>query len=196
MVKDKTAPHAQLDIAQNRKEMKWNRYELLGRFVWEASSFLLFRCSPRQLWIWRRLVLRAFGARIGRHVHIHPSAKIKIPWNLVAEDFVAIGDCAIIYNLGVVTLGTSTTVSQNAHLCAGTHELESGVMRLVKKEIQISGQSWICADAFIGPGVTIGDRAVVGARSVVTKDVSPDTVVAGNPAQIVSKSKSSSGKEP
>ena len=113
------------------------------------------------------------------HGHIY------FPWNLTVGDYAAIGEDALVYNLGPVTLGARVTVSQRAHLCAGTHDYADPAMPLEKPPIAVGAQAWICADAFVGPGVTVGDGAVVGARAVAVKDVPPWTVVAGNPARPV-----------
>lgn len=93
------------------------------------------------------------------------------------------GDCAILYSLGVITIGDRCTISQGAHLCAGTHDIIDPARRLLKPPICVGSDSWVCADAFIGPGVTVGNGAIVGARSVVMRDVTPSVIVAGNPAR-------------
>ncbi len=110
-----------------------------------------------------------------------------MPWNLEVGDWSAVGEWALIYNLGRVRIGNRVTISQRVHLCAGTHDYRDSSMPLLKPEISIGDQAWICADAFVGPGVHVGDGAVVGARAVAIKDVSPWTVVAGNPAYEVNK---------
>jgi len=114
---------------------------------------------------------------------MHPRVRIEIPWNVSIGDEAAVGDSAILYALGPIFIGDRATVSQYAHLCAGTHDLEDRSRPLVKSPIYISNDSWIAADAFIGPGVTVGAGAVIGACSVVVKDVVEQAVVAGNPAQ-------------
>jgi putative colanic acid biosynthesis acetyltransferase WcaF len=156
------------------------------RFLWFFGS-LLFRFSPRPCFGWRRAVLRCFGASVGRQVHVYGSTRIYFPWNLTVGDWTAIGEDALIYNLGPVTLGQKVTVSHGAHLCAGTHDYRDPQMPLLKPPIRIEDQAWICADAFVGPGVVVGEGAVVGARAVVTRDVAPWTIVAGNPARFAKK---------
>ena len=132
-------------------------------------------------------MLRLFGAKIGRHVHIYPSVKFAVPWKLTVKDEVAIGNGVIIYNFGPIAIGFRATVSQFALLCAGTHDYNRADMPLVKPPIFIGEGAWICADAFVGPGVTVGDFAIVGARAVVVKPVAPFDVVVGNPARIIGK---------
>jgi putative colanic acid biosynthesis acetyltransferase WcaF len=175
------------DIAANRKARKWSPAELVGRALWEILRGPLFAWTPRPLWGWRRAVLRTFGASIGRNVHVYPSARIAVPWNLHVGENSAIGDWVIIYNLGRIEIGRDVTVSQYAHLCAGTHDYKRPDMPLLKVPISIGDGAWICADAFIGPGVTVGSAAVVGARAVVVKGVEANAIVAGNPARVISK---------
>jgi putative colanic acid biosynthesis acetyltransferase WcaF len=175
-----------VNIAANRRVSKYSKEEMLRRVSWSMGSWL-FRFSPRPCFGWRRFILRCYGARVGRHVHIYNSARIYFPWNFVIGDWSAIGEDALIYNLGPVTLGEKVTISHRAHLCAGTHDYTQPDLPLLKPPITVEGQAWICTDAFIGPGVTVGEGVVVGARAVVTKDVEPWTVVAGNPARFIKR---------
>jgi len=131
------------------------------------------------------MILRMVGAQFGGQVHVYPSVKITMPWNLKIESGAAIGDKAILYALGQIEIGERATVSQYAHLCGGSHDYQSVHMDLLKTPIQIGSDAWVCADAFVGPGVRVGARAVLGARAVVTKSVPDDAIVAGNPAIII-----------
>jgi putative colanic acid biosynthesis acetyltransferase WcaF len=173
-----------VDVAANRSARKWTRKELVGRALW-SLVFPLFRLSPRIFWGWRRFILRAFGARVGKDVHIFPTTRIAIPWNLTLGDGCALGDRTNLYSLGHIRVGCRATISQGAHLCAGTHDWRDPAMPLLKRPIAIGDDVWVCADAFLGPGVHVGARVIVGARAVVMKDVAADLIVAGNPAQIV-----------
>jgi putative colanic acid biosynthesis acetyltransferase WcaF len=170
-----------LDVKANRQARKYGRREQLRRILWMVFE-PLFRWSPRPCFGWRRFVLRAFGAAVERNVHIYNTARIYFPWNLTIGDFSAIGEEALIYNLGRVTIGRRVTISHRAHLCAGSHDYTFASMPLLKPPITIADGVWICADAFIGPGVHVRAGAIVGARAVVTRDVDPWTIVAGNPA--------------
>ncbi|MBV7258516.1 putative colanic acid biosynthesis acetyltransferase [Erythrobacter crassostreae] len=129
------------------------------------------------------MLLRLFGAKIGANAHIYPSVRITIPWNIDIGDEAGVGDGAILYALGPITIGARATVSQGAHLCAGSHDISDSARRLLKPPIEIGSDAWVCADAFVGPGVTIGQGSIAGARAVVTKDVDPGVIVAGNPAR-------------
>jgi putative colanic acid biosynthesis acetyltransferase WcaF len=175
-----------LDISKNRAARKYSSGEMLRRLLWTFGQ-LLIRFSPRPCFGWRRFVLRCFGARVGQHVHVYPSTRVYFPWNLVVGDWSAIGEDVLIYNLGLITIGSQATISHQAHLCAGTHDYTQPDLPLLKPPIEIGDQVWICTDAFVGPGVTVGQGAVVGARAVVVKDVTPWAVVAGNPARELKK---------
>jgi putative colanic acid biosynthesis acetyltransferase WcaF len=170
------------DIAANRRARKYSSRELLRRTLW-ALVVPAFRLSPRPFFAWRRFLLRLFGAQIGCAVNVYGSAVITMPWNLDIGDWSALGEGVLIYNLGPVSIGSRVTVSQRAHLCAGTHDHTRRDMPLLKPPIRVDDDAWVCADVFIGPGVTVGAGAVVGARAVVVKDVPAWTVVAGNPAR-------------
>ena len=179
-----------LDVKENRRARKYSPDEMIRRVLW-ALTQPLFRFSPRPFFGWRRFLLRCFGAKIGRNVHVYPSATIYLPWNLDAGDESAIGEQVFVYNLGPVTLGSRVTISHRAHLCAGTHDHTRPDFPLLRPPIVIGSDAWICADAFVGPGVTVGEGAIVGARAVAMKDVQPRSIVIGNPAREIKKRESS-----
>jgi putative colanic acid biosynthesis acetyltransferase WcaF len=171
-----------MDIAENRRAAKYGGGEMMARVLWAAAT-PLFRWSPRPLFAWRRFLLRAFGARVGAHVNVYPTTRVYLPWNLDVGEWSAIGEDALIYNLGPVTIGRRVTVSHGAHLCAGTHDHRQRDMPLLKPAVTVGDEAWICTEAFVGPGVTVGEGAVVGARAVAVRDVPAWTIVAGNPAR-------------
>lgn len=168
----------------DRRVRNWSYPALLARIGW-ATCRPLFAWSPRLFWGWRRFLLRLFGARIGRAVHIYPTVRILIPWHLAIGDRASVGDHVILYALGPIEIGEDATISQGAHLCAGTHDHRQPTMPLIKAPITIGARAWICADAFVGPGRRVGRGAVVGARAVVTRDVADGVTVAGNPARAI-----------
>jgi putative colanic acid biosynthesis acetyltransferase WcaF len=172
----------ELDIRGNRAATKYELRVQVARVLWSLVQ-PFFTLSPRPFWGWRRMLLRVFGAQVGPQVHVYPSVRITMPWNLEIDDMAAVGDRTILYALGPIRIGPRATISQGAHCCAGTHDLSQPHRPLIKLPIVIGADSWVAADAFIGPGVTVGEGAVVGARSVVAKDVAPGLIVAGNPAQ-------------
>lgn len=153
----------------------------LARLAWGIVWICLFLPSPRPLHGWRRLLLRLFGARVGSGVHVYPSARIWAPWNLQLDDLCGVGDRVILYSQGKITVGARAVISQGAHLCAGTHDHTKPGFPLVTKPITIGAEAWLAAECFVLPGVTIGKGAVIGARSVVTKDQPEWTVCGGHP---------------
>ncbi len=173
-----------LDIDAARRSRPYSRSEYAGRVLW-ALATPLFRFSPRVCFGWRRFLLRVFGARVGRGVHIYPSARVTIPWNLRIDEAAAIGEDVLVYSLGPVEIGARATVSHRAHLCAGTHDHRDPALPLLRVPVRIGAQAWICADAFVGPGVSVGEGAIVGAAAVASRDVEPWAIVVGNPARRV-----------
>jgi len=157
--------------------------ELLLRMLWAIVQATLFRWSPRPLHGFRAWLLRLFGATIGGSVVIFPTAKVTFPWKLTLEPRAMIGRHVRIYNLAPVTLRYGANISQHVHLCAGTHDYTQWSMPLVAKPIVIGANAWVAADVFVGPGVTIGELAVIGARSVVLKDQPANMVCAGHPCR-------------
>ena len=174
----------ELDISNCRNLRPYTRSEYIGRTLW-ALALPFFKYSPRPFYAWRRFLLRLFGAQIGKRAHIDSSAYIRLPWKLILGDDTSIGEKALIYNLGLITIGDRATISQRVHLCAGTHNYSDKSMTLLRLPIKIESQVWICADAFVGPDITIGESAIVGAASVVMKDVPPWKIFAGNPAKLI-----------
>jgi len=173
-----------MNIESNRKAQKYSRKELVLRVLWGAGKWL-FRLSPRPCFGFRRWILGCYGAKVGDNVHIYPSALIYYPWNLEIGDDSSIGEWALVYNLGKVTIGKRTTISQRVHICAGTHDYKDEAMPLIKSPIHVGDEVWVCADAFIGPCVRVGSKAIVAAASVVVKEVYPNKIVGGNPAKYI-----------
>ena len=161
--------------------------EYFGRFAWKIVQATLVRWSPRRCLGWRNFWLRRFGCRIAGGVA--PTTHIWHPWLLEMGPCSMVSDRVEVYNLGKITIGEHSVISQDAYLCAGTHDHTDPTLPLQRKDITIGNGVWICAGAFIGPGVTVGDNAVVGARAVVMKDVPAGMVVAGNPARTVAPRK-------
>jgi len=170
-------------VTPTRNVSPWTRKQQVGRLLWAIVSASVFRFTFHDWYGLRAAILKAFGAKLGRNVRVRRSAKIEIPWNLDIGDDVSIGDEAILYSLGPIKIGARSFLSQYAHLCAGTHDHTSRDYPLLREPIVIGEDCWIAADAFVGPGVTVGDRTVVGARASVFGDLPPDVIAVGNPAK-------------
>lgn len=154
-----------------------------GRALWSVTYFLLFRLSPRPLHGWRRMLLRLFGATMGEGSKVFGTAKIFAPWNLSLGDHSTIAPDVDCYCAGPTVIGSHTTVSQYSYLCGASHQVDDPRRTLFTAPITIGSSVWICADVFVGPGVTIADGVVVGARSSVFDDLPEWTVCVGNPAR-------------
>ena len=157
----------------------------LARVLWYLVWLILYRPSPVLFHGWRCFLLRIFGARIGSGAHPYPSARIWAPWNLVMHEHSCLSHFVDCYCVDRVELGAHATVSQYSFLCTATHDHTRPGMPLMTAPIVIGDHAWVTADVFVGPGVTVGEGAVVGARSTVMHDVAPWKVVAGNPAREV-----------
>jgi putative colanic acid biosynthesis acetyltransferase WcaF len=164
--------------------------------LWWILEASLFRKSPQVFYAWRRWLLRLFGARIGRGVLIRPSAQITYPWKVSIGDHSWIGDDVVLYSLGEIHIGTHSVISQRSYLCTGSHDRESVAFDIVASPISIGSQCWLAADVFVAPGVSIGDAAVVGARSSVFHDLPKAMICYGNPARPVRRRGESAGAAP
>ncbi len=173
----------QQERIDSRHVSPWTFKQKVIRALWYVVERTLFRFSPRLLWGWRNFLLRLFGASIHPNARIRSTVTIEIPWNLTIGANSSVGDAAILYCLGPITIGNRTSISQYAHICAGTHDFTLLELPLLRPKIVIEDDVWIAADAFVGPNVTIGRGTVVGARSSVFCDLPAWKVCVGNPAK-------------
>ena len=157
---------------------------LLRQLLWFClgAPLLSSRCCPGSSW--RILLLRAFGARIGRGCRIKPGLRVKYPWRLTVGNASWLGEDVWIDNLSVVSIGNQVCLSQGAYLCTGNHDYSSAGFELRPAEIHIADGAWIGAMARLAPGVAIGADAVVSLGAVVIASVANATVIAGNPARV------------
>lgn len=155
----------------------------LKRIIWYVINITIFPCLGCR---GRCFLLRCFGAQIERLL-IYRSARVYAPWNLKVGDWTCIGPRVEIYNKDRVEIGSGVVISQDVYLCTASHDVTSSSMLLVTHPIVIRDQAWVAAKATVLPGVIVGEGGVIGACSVVTKDVSNWSVVAGNPARVVKK---------
>jgi putative colanic acid biosynthesis acetyltransferase WcaF len=155
------------------------------RLLWNTTRLLLFRFSPRPFHAWRAMLLRLFGATLGSDCHFYPAAKIWAPWNLICADHVAAGNGVEIYNPSPMHFASHVILSQDCYLCGATHDYNDPTFPLLAYQMSFGQYAWICARASVGPGVNVGEGAVLGLASVATKDLAPWTVYAGSPATVI-----------
>lgn len=163
----------------------WSFRERLGMLLWSFVWLIFCRFTPKPANRWRLFWLRLFGCRISGVPFVHQSAAIQIPWNLILHDRACLGANSVAYSLGEIEIFENATVAQEVYLCTGTHAFDRESMNLVTGRIVIGANAFIGARVFVLPGVTIGSSAIIGACSVVTKDIPKGGVFVGNPARLV-----------
>lgn len=127
------------------------------------------------------IILRLFGARIGKDVRIKPGIHIRYPWKLRLGDHSWLADCYI-DNLDLVIIGKHVCISQQAMLMTGNHDYKSRTFDLITKPIVIEDGVWIGAKSLVAPGVRIASHAVLTAGSTAVRNLDAFMIYQGNPA--------------
>jgi putative colanic acid biosynthesis acetyltransferase WcaF len=167
------------------EESPWPARDRALRLLWQFCWFFFCRWTPKPANAWRLFWLDVFGARIDGKPFVHQRARIEIPWHLTLHDRACLGDRANAYTLGEIEIGARATVAQEVYLSTGSHDFSHPALQLVTAKITIGEDAFVGARAFVMPGVAIGARSVVGACSVVTRDVPVDVFAAGNPCRVL-----------
>lgn len=155
---------------------------LLFRVVWAIFARPFPQATMRR---WNIFLLNLFGAQVAKTAVVYSSTNVFMPENLVIDDGACLAGHTIVENAAIVHLKECSIVSQYSYLCTASHDIRNDDFPQFSKPICIGEKAWVTANCFIGPGVTIGDGAVVGASSAVFKDVESNTVVGGNPAKFI-----------
>jgi len=155
--------------------------------LWWVVQGTLFALSPQFLYGWRRFLAKLFGAKIGKNVLLRPSVKMTYPWKVSIGDNSWIGDDVVLYSLGEIEIGSNTVVSQKGYICTGSHDYDKADFPIYAKKITIGSQCWLATDVSVAPGISIGDGAVVGARSSVIDNLDAFSVYVGSPAKFLKK---------
>lgn len=171
-----------LDEFGNR-EFERGRSKVL-EVLWLLSGNILVSSWIPGSWH-RKLLLRVFGAKVGVGAVIKPHVRIKFPWRLEIGDYSWIGEYVWLDNLAPIEIGNHCCISQDAYLCTGSHDWSLETFDLITKPIRIRDKAWIAARAIVGPGVTVGEGAVLTLGGVATRDLEPWRVHKGNPAAVV-----------
>ncbi len=127
------------------------------------------------------LILRLFGARIGKDVRVKPYIHIKFPWKLTLGDHSWLAECYI-ENLTDVYIGRNCCVSQGAMLLTGNHNYKSEGFDLITAPIVLEDGAWVGAKATVCSGVTCKTHSVLSVASVATQDLEAYGIYQGNPA--------------
>lgn len=160
------------------------RNKIVVQLWWTVQS-TLFSMSPQFLYGFRRFLLRLFGAQIGKGVLIRPTARVTYPWFLEIGDHAWIGDDTVLYNLAPIRIGSHVALAHGVYVCTGFHEIDKPSFDIGAAAVVIEDEAWLANDSFISPGVTIGQGAVIGARSTVLKDMPAGMVCVGHPCRPV-----------
>jgi len=174
-----------MDLLTNKQGFvgpTFSKSNRLKRVAWQLFWLVAARWTPPPLHRWRIFLLRLFGAQISWKAYVYPDVQIWAPWNLYIDDYGTLAGGVICYNIASVRIGSRAIVSQGTHLCTGTHDYRNPDFPLIAKPITIGVRAWICADAFVGPGVTIADGAILAAAGVTFKNLQAWTIYVGNPA--------------
>jgi len=175
------APEPAIDLGQYRANRSFAYLALRG--AWACFRPAFWPGTPRRLSFLRILLLRLFGARIGSRSLVCGGVRVWEPWSLTMGRFSVLGDNVDVYNLAPISIGSNVVVSQRAFLCSASHDYKNTAFPLFAKPIIIHDNAWIAAQSYVGPGVTIGNGAVIGACSVVTRDMPDWMICAGNPCR-------------
>lgn len=154
----------------------------LKRILWYFCNVLFIKngCNPSSGL--KSVVLRAFGAKIGRGVMIKPCVNVKYPWNLEVGDYAWIGENVWIDNLVKVSIGNNAVISQGALLLCGNHNYKKPTFDLMVKEIDIQEGAWIGANCTVCQGVTAHPYSMLAVGSVASHDMEAYGIYRGNPA--------------
>lgn len=153
--------------------------------LWWLTQALFYHTSPQFMYGWRRFLLKAFGAKLGKNVLLRPSSSITYPWKVKIGDNSWIGDDVVLYSLGDIEIGKNVVISQKSYICTGSHDYSKIDFAIYQKKITIEDEAWLATDVFVAPGVTIGRRTVVGARSSVFKDLPEGKICMGSPVKVI-----------
>lgn len=144
--------------------------------LWVAVSMLIFT----QVWCPNRVrctILRLFGAQIGEGVLIRHRVSVQWPWKLAIGDHSWVGVGAELYNLDEIVIGSNVCISQHVYLCTGSHDRTSETFEFDNGPIVVEDGAWVCARATVLRNVVIGANAVIGATSLIARDIPPNSIV-------------------
>jgi putative colanic acid biosynthesis acetyltransferase WcaF len=156
---------------------------LLTEALWYITKCIVFLSPLPYPSCFKRVLLRLFGAQVGRGVVLKPRVNIHFPWKLRVGEFTWIGEEVFILNFETVVIGRHCCVSQRAFLCTGNHDYRQRHMPFRNRSICLEDGAWIGAQAFVAPGVVIGSEAVITAGSVATRSLPPQMICSGNPCR-------------
>lgn len=154
----------------------------LLRLAWHITWAALAAWTPPPLHRWRIFLVNLFGGKVDRTCFVYGSARIWYPPHLTMRAAATLGPAVECYSMGPIFIDRYAVISQRAFLCTGTHDINHENFQIGARAIHIGANAWIAAEAFVGPGVTVGEGAVLSARGAAFRHLQPWTVYQGNPA--------------
>ena len=154
-------------------------------FLWYFTNAFVFNSHLVPFSKLKVLLLRLFGAKVGKGVVIKPKVNIKYPWKLAIGDFSWIGEGVWIDNLAEVRIADNCCVSQGAMLLTGNHDYKKSTFDLMIGEISLKSGAWVGAKSIVCPGATLHKNAVLAVGSVCSEDLPKNAIYRGNPAVFV-----------
>ncbi len=136
----------------------------------------------------RRDIMHRLFKSVGRNVWIEPDFRCEFGRNISIGDDVYINFGCVILDCGQIRIGNNTLIGPNVGLFSGNHTTdpeERAAGGLIPKPITIGSRVWLCGNVTVTPGVTIGDDTIIGAGSVVTRDIPSGVIAAGNPCRVL-----------
>ena len=159
-------------VLRNFVGSKFSFHFILRMMMWFATQHIIFK-SPLIPSLLRPFLLRLFGSSIGRRVFIRRGVKVHFPWNLQVGDDCWIGEEVWFINHEKITIGSNVCISQRSIICSGGHDYRSSSLEYAHNPIEIKDGAWVCLDAKVLAGVSIGECSVVSAGEIVRKSI-PD----------------------
>jgi putative colanic acid biosynthesis acetyltransferase WcaF len=161
----------------------------IKRTLWHFTNHLFFTNGLFPYPSLKVLLLKVFGATIGRHVNIKPGVNIKYPWYLRIGDYSWIGESVWIDNLGLIEIGANVCISQGAMLLTGNHNYSDQKFALLVGKITIEDGVWLGAQSVVCPGVVCYQHSVLSVKSVATQALDAFGIYQGNPAKKIRERK-------
>ena len=186
-----------LDAKETKPLSGGPSYSLANRLIrvlWNVVWCLFASWTPAPMFRYRVAILKMFGGRVDWTAHVYGSARIWLPTNLTMDSHSCLGPRSNCYCMAPIHLESGSIVSQDATLCSASHDVDDPNFQLTVAPIRIGGGAWVAAEAFVGPGVTLGEGAVLGARSCLFKDAEPQGIYVGNPATLIRQRRLSSAE--
>jgi putative colanic acid biosynthesis acetyltransferase WcaF len=150
--------------------------------VWYLINYTVFNSFIPWPYSFKNLLLKLFGAKMGKGIVIKPRVRIKNPWRLTIGDNCWIGESVWIDNLEYVSIGNNVSISQGALLLTGNHDYTISNFPYRLGKITIEDGVWIGARTVVCPGITCKSHSILTVNSVAAKSLEAWKIYTGNPA--------------